>query len=80
MEVARVHLQQLILVTCIMSRSEKFLDEALVNSDAKCRKRGGLGWLGVTQGHQYSIQNSYSTSVETMCLSCSLPFTRYSDI
>ena len=29
MEVAWVHLRQLVLVTCIMSRSEKFLDEAL---------------------------------------------------
>ena len=28
-EVARVHLQQLIPVVCIMSHAEKFLDEAL---------------------------------------------------
>jgi len=29
MQVARVHLQQLILITRIMSRSENLLDEAL---------------------------------------------------
>lgn len=30
-----------------------------MKGEAKCRKWGGLGWLGVTEGHQqYSIQRT----------------------
>jgi len=47
-----------------------------MNGSAKCRKLSGLGWLWDIQGHgqcYHSIESiyttSYSTLIETMCLS-----------
>jgi len=55
----------------------RFTCYEVMNGGAKCRKWGGLGQLGCTQGHRqchHSIAHttSYSTLIETMRLSCTV--------
>jgi len=50
-----------------------------IKSDAKCRKWGGLGWLGVTQAYRQchhafdrAHTTSYSSLIETLRLFCTV--------
>jgi len=53
----------------------RFTRYEAMNGGAKCRKWGGLWWLGGTQGHgamppfDRVHTTFYSTLIETMCLS-----------
>ena len=60
---------------CTKYEVSRFTRYEAVNGGAKCRKWGGLGWLG---GHSRSTAmspfdrahtTSYSTLIENMCLS-----------
>jgi len=60
---------------CTKFEVSRFTRCEAMNGGAKYRKWGGLGWSGVTQGHwamtpfDRAHTTSYSTSIETMCLS-----------
>ena len=59
---------------CTKYEVSRFTRYEAVNGGAKCRKWGGLRWLGGTQGqrqchHSIARTTSYSTLIETMCLS-----------
>ena len=54
-----------------------------MNNDAKSRKWGGLGWLGVTQGHRqchHSVEHiELPIQLSRNCV-CLVPFSRYSEL
>ena len=63
---------------CTKYEVSRFAHYEAVNGGAKCRKWGGLGWLG---GHSRSTAmspfdrahtTSYSTLIETMRLPCTV--------
>ena len=67
-----------IVSQCTKVEVSRFTPYEAVNGGAKCRKRGGLG---VFRGHSRSWAmppfdrahtTSYSTLIETMCLSCTV--------
>ena len=66
---------------CTKYEVSRFTRYNAVNGGAKCRKWGGLGWLGGTQGQRqchHSIElntTSYSTLIETVSI-----FYRFRDI
>ena len=41
---------------CTKFEVSRFTRYEAINGGAKCRKWGGLGWLGVTQGQPHSIE------------------------
>jgi len=61
---------------CTKFEVSMFTHYEAMNGCAKCRKLGGLGQLGVTQGHprchHRAHTSSYSTLIETMRLSCTI--------
>jgi len=63
-----------VLCAFVILNKDYLLTYLLMNGGAKCRKWSSLGRLRVTQGHQQSPfdrahTTSYSTLIETMCLS-----------
>ena len=45
---------------CTKFEVSRFTRYEAMNGGAKCRKSGGLGWLGVTQGHRHFNTNHVS--------------------
>jgi len=58
---------------CTKFEVSRFTGYEAMNGGAKCRKWGVLGWLGGTQWAMSPFDRahttSYSTLIETMCLS-----------
>ena len=59
---------------CTRYEVSRFIRYEAVNGGAKCRKWGGLGWVGGTQGQRQcqfdrAHTTPYATLIDTMCLS-----------